>query len=329
MQRITGTFIDVINNEILSSNWGHKEWACDFDAMREIGIDTVILIRAGIGDKMVFDSRVLKENFRMRPAYLDMVDILLTECERCEMNFFFGGYDGTNGGDEDDRGASRKSNPKDELAVNIALCDEFMDKYGHRRAFKGWYLAHEACAYSAALAELYNRLGAHMKKLKNLPTLISPLMLKTCGVREDDPRYVELTRKGCVHWFDLEVYEKYWDLMFKEIHEAVDIVAFQDGYVPFVELPDFLAIDQRLIKKYGMRSWSNVESFERNTPLNFLPIDWRNLRYKMEAAEKAGYEKLITFEFSHFMSPNSMGPSARNLYRRYREWLDEPHRLGS
>ncbi len=55
-------------------------------------------------------------------------------------------------------------------------------------------------------------------------------------------------------------------------------VAFQDGYVAFAELPEYLEIDNRLARKHGIQSWSNVESFERGMPLNFLPIDWRNLR---------------------------------------------------
>jgi hypothetical protein len=56
-------------------------------------------------------------------------------------------------------------------------------------------------------------------------------------------------------------------------------------------------------------------------PIDFLPINWQNLRFKIEAAESAQVEKLITFEFSHFLSPNSMYRSAHSLYDRYREWL--------
>jgi len=41
----------------------------------------------------------------------------------------------------------------------------------------------------------------------------------------------------------------------------------------------------------------------------------------MEAAERAGVDKLITFEFSHFMSPNSMFPSAHGLYKQYQNWI--------
>jgi hypothetical protein len=59
-------------------------------------------------------------------------------------------------------------------------------------------------------------------------------------------------------------------------------------------------------------------------PIKFPPADWRYLRLKMEAAT-ATAEKLITFEFSHFMSPHSCYPAAHNLFRRYCEHhgLDE------
>ena len=70
-----------------------------------------------------------------------------------------------------------------------------------------------------------------------------------------------------------------------------------------------------------MRAWSNVESFDRDMPFNFPPIDWRKLWWKMTAAEAAGVEKLITFEFSHFMSPQSSWPAAHQLFQRYCEHL--------
>jgi hypothetical protein len=43
---------------------------------------------------------------------------------------------------------------------------------------------------------------------------------------------------------------------------------------------------------------------------------------KLEAARKAGYDKAITFEFSHFMSPQSMYPSAHHLYDRYLDYIN-------
>jgi hypothetical protein len=118
-----------------------------------------------------------------------------------------------------------------------------------------------------------------------------------------------------------EDHEQQWDEIFSILSGFVDIVAFQDGQVDFYELPTYMEINTRLARKHGLHAWSNVESFERGMPIDFLPIDWRNLVYKCEVAEQAAVEKLITFEFSHFMSPNSIWPSAHNLYNRYKEYI--------
>lgn len=296
MLTITGTFLDEITYDIPSANWGAREWAADFDAMRAVGIDTVILIRAGLGDRMTFDSAALQKHRRMRPAYLDLVDVFLSEAERCGMAFYFGTYDSNEYWHTD---------PEREVRINLDFADEVMARYGHRRAFQGWYIAQEAMAFDERLMVIYEQLALHLKALKAVPTLISPLMVKQVEGIFDD----------------LTGYEQNWDNAFARLSQYIDAVAFQDGYVAFTDLPEYLEIDNRLAKKHGIASWSNVESFERGMPLNFLPIDWRNLRYKMEAAATSGCEKLITFEFSHFMSPHSMWPSARNLYTRYQEWL--------
>jgi hypothetical protein len=54
--------------------------------------------------------------------------------------------------------------------------------------------------------------------------------------------------------------------------------------------------------------------------MKFPPIDSRKLIYKLETVQPY-VSKVITFEFSHFMSPNSVWPSARMLYQRYREFV--------
>jgi hypothetical protein len=54
---------------------------------------------------------------------------------------------------------------------------------------------------------------------------------------------------------------------------------------------------------------------EREWTLEFDPAPRRR------ALVQPYVSKVITFEFSHFMSPNSMWPSARMLYQRYREFV--------
>ena len=66
----------------------------------------------------------------------------------------------------------------------------------------------------------------------------------------------------------------------------------------------------------------NAESFDRDMPIRFLPIKFDKLRMKLEAAKRAGYDKAITFEFSHFMSPQSAYLQAGHLYDRYKEYFD-------
>ncbi len=297
--KITGTFLDEITHDIPSANWGPKEWAADFDAMKSVGIDTVILIRSGYRDRMTFHSEVLSGELGMRPCYLDLVDLFLSEAERTGMNFYFGIYDSGR--------FWHQGQPEREVELNLRFTDEVARKYAHRKAFGGWYMTHEIHENDEAVTRLIERLARHVKGLKDVPVLMSP--------------YV----RGRMQFGDNPItpqeHEQQWDEIFSILSGFVDTVAFQDGQVDFLELPTFMDINNRLARKHGLHAWSNVESFERGMPLNFLPIDYRNLLYKVEVAEKAGVEKLITFEFPHFMSPNSMWPSARNLFQRYQDYL--------
>ncbi len=295
---ITGTFLDEISHDIPSANWGEKEWADDFDAMRSIGIDTVILIRCGYRDKMTFDSKVLKKHGFMRPAYTDLVDLFLRQAERCGMDLFFGLYDSGRYWHE---GQYRK-----ELEINTDLAGEVAERYGQRKAFRGWYASHELHGYEESQVGLLAGLCETLKGKIDLPVLMSPYVRGRMQFEQP---------------VTPEEHERQWDMVFSALSGKADIVAFQDGQVAFSELEEFTLIHKKLADKHHLTAWANVESFERGMPIQFLPIDWRNLKLKMEIAERTGMEKLITFEFSHFMSPHSIYPSAHNLFRRYRDFI--------
>jgi hypothetical protein len=297
--KITGTFLDEITHDIPTANWGAEEWAADFDAMKAVGIDTVILIRAGYRDRVTFPSEVLSKELHMRPVYIDLVDLFLTQAERTGMTFYFGIYDSGR--------FWQQGQPEREVEINLRFTEEVAEKYARRKAFGGWYMTHEIHEQDEATTRLIERLARHVKGLKDVPVLMSPYV-RGRKQFEDNP-------------ITPEDHERQWDEIFSILSGFVDIVAFQDGQVDFYELPTYMEINTRLARKHGLRPWSNVESFERGMPIDFLPIDWRNLVYKVDVAEQAGVEKLITFEFSHFMSPNSIWPSAHTLYRRYKEYL--------
>ncbi|MBO4366395.1 MAG: DUF5109 domain-containing protein, partial [Clostridia bacterium] len=65
--------------------------------------------------------------------------------------------------------------------------------------------------------------------------------------------------------------------------------------------------------------WSNVETFERDVRRLYCPIPFDLLKAKIKAVDVI-VDKLITFEFSHFLSPQSMYPSARNLNDLYKAY---------
>lgn len=298
--KITGTFLDEITHDIPSQNWGENEWAADFDAMKAVGIDTVILIRAGYQKRVTFDSKVLRDKVGTFPAYVDLVDLFLAQAERCGMDFYFGTYDSGP--------LWRGGKYQEEVDINKAFCDEVMAKYGHRKAFKGWYISHEINTFDEGMMGVYAQLSKHLRGLKHVPILMSP--------------YVKGSKQFGEGAITLEEHTKQWGSVFARLEGLVDIVAFQDGQMTYEELPDYLRANSALARKHGIRCWGNVESFDRDMPIDFLPLDHRMLQYKIEQAARAGVEKLITFEFSHFMSPNSSYPSAHHLYRRYKEWIE-------
>ena len=305
--KITGTFIDEISHDIPHQNWGAKEWAKDFEYMHTIGIDTVILIRCGYKNWMTYPSKYLKQNHNIVPVYDDLVQLFLDLCKDYNFDFFFGLYDS---------GAwYENQNFELEAKLNLNVIDEVWQRYGDHPAFKGWYLNHEISTKSADAVRLYQLLGNHCKHITSLPILISPYIEGPKAL----PSYDSNLSKA--EFLRPEQHRQEWNDIFSQIAPIIDIVAFQDGHVHYDLLADYLAINKSLADAFHLECWSNLESFDRDMPIKFLPIKWNKLRFKLDAATEAKVDKLITFEFSHFMSPQSSYIQAHHLYNRYSEYL--------
>ncbi len=118
----------------------------------------------------------------------------------------------------------------------------------------------------------------------------------------------------------VEEHEREWREIFSGLQGSLDAVAFQDGHIDYTELDTFFTVNKKLANEYGLQCWTNAESFDRDMPIKFFPIKFEKLRLKLEAAQRCGYDKAITFEFSHFMSPQSAYVQAHLLYNRYNEY---------
>ena len=299
---IHATFLDEVSWDIPHQNWGVLEWDLDFQSMKAIGINTVVMIRSGLGWWIAspFETILKTEDVYYPPV--DLTEMFLTLADKYNMNFMFGMYDSGRYWIE---GKYQK-----EIDLNLRLIDEVWEKYGHHPSFKGWYLSQEISRRTKNMSKIYAEVGKHAKKVSgNLTTLVSPYIhgVKTDQVMSGDSAIT------------IQEHEKEWNEILTNVEGAIDILAFQDGQVNYHELADYLEVNKKLADAHQMRCWTNIESFDRDMPIRFLPIKWEKLLLKLEAARLAGMEDAITFEFSHFMSPNSTYPQAKFLYERYRE----------
>lgn len=292
--RISGTFLDEITHDIPSQNWGEGEWRREFELYSKIGIDTLIIIRCGYKDRFIFPTQSISSCL---PVYTDLGQLFLDLAEEFGLGIYWGTYDSGH--------YWMKDTYWKEIEINQHVLDEVGERYASSPAFRGWYLAHETSRHTSHIVSLYQEIGSYCKAIKDVPVLISPFPQ---GSKQFSGSEIFTLAESLDHW----------DRIFAESAGAFDICAFQDGQIQYAELSDFLAGVQGLGQKHNITIWSNVESFDRDMPIKFPPADWRNLRMKLEAASKTA-EKIITFEFPHFMSPYSIYPAAKNLFMRYAE----------
>lgn len=308
--KLSGTFLDEISHDIPHQNWGEKEWDVDFQHMKNIGIDTVILIRSGYRKFITYPSEYLLKKGCYMPS-VDLVDMYLRLADKYGMKFYFGLYDSGRYWDTGDLSW--------EMEDNKYVIDEVWNKYGEKygKTFGGWYISGEISRKTKGAINAFSAMGKQCKDVSGgLPTFISPWI---DGKKAVMAASGQLAKRDAV---SVQEHEKEWGEIFDGIKDSVDACAFQDGHIDYDELDAFFEVNKKLADKYGMQCWTNAESFDRDMPIKFLPIKFDKLRMKLEAAKRAGYDKAITFEFSHFMSPQSAYLQAGNLYNRYREYFD-------
>ena len=305
---ITGTFLDEISHDIPHQNWGVDEWDKDFQYMKRVGIDTVIMIRSGYRKFITYPSAYLLRKGCYVPS-VDLVEMFLKLSEKYGMKFYFGLYDSGHYWDTGDLSL--------EIEDNKYVIDEVWRTYGERyKSFAGWYISGEISRATKGAIEAFHAMGKQCKEVSGgLPTFISPWI---DGKKAVMAASGSLTKEDAI---SVQEHEREWDEIFSGIHDVVDACAFQDGHIDYDELDDFFAVNKKLADKYGIKCWTNAETFDRDMPISFLPIKFDKLRLKLEAAKRAGYDKAITFEFCHFMSPQSAYLQAGHLYDRYKEYF--------
>lgn len=287
---ITATFIDEITYDIPSSNWTFDQWRDDLDNMQSVGIDTLVFIRSGYGQRTIFPSDCFGTKYED-----DLLGFILDEAAKRNMKVMVGLYLSTL--------SWHNGDAKTEIELNRRFINEIWAKYGDRPAFKGWYIPQETSHDVFNITDVMKGLSYLCKeKAPNLPVLISPFF----GAEAPNN-------------FTVERHIEEWDSIFQRCGENIDICAFQDGTVSMDKMRDFYIATKNLCKEYNIAHWVNTETFERDVRRMYLPIPFPVLKQKLEL-HKEYAEKILTFEFSHFLSPQSIYPSAKNLFNRYTDF---------
>ncbi len=302
---ITGTFIDEVTHDIPAHNWGRAEWEREFDTFVSAGLDTVILIRAGWGERLSFPSATIARRVAVLPVYADMPELFLQLADQRNLAFYFGLYDSGYYWHRHDWGT--------EVALNREFAREVWDRYGSHSSFRGWYLPHETADTSVRIIDINAALAEHVRSVADLPVLISPYWHGRVDHGEAPDQ------RGRTAALSVDEHAAQWDEIFSRLSGLVSHCAFQDGTAYEADLPDFWRAAKEVAGRHSIELWANVETFDRDMPIDFPPIEWRKLVNKLQAAEQH-VSKAITFEFSHFLSPHSMWPSARTLFDRYQEY---------
>lgn len=289
---ITGTFIDQISYDLPSLNFSKAQWQQEFLYMKELGIDTLVFIRGGMGDKTIFPSKVIGSSYCP-----DIARLVLEEAEKHDMNVYMGLYMTDlewGGGDY-----------KTELSVNKLFIDELYERYKSFTSFKGFYFPHETPTDEGNITKIFSGLSNMCKeKDETKKILISPFF-KSEIFKE---------KYAITPDWNYEI----WDEIFAKAGH-IDHCAFQDGTAPFNLMTDYYEGIKKLCNKYNIDHWVNTETFSRGPGAQFLSvIDFFELKRKLDM-HKDYAEKIITFEFSHFLSPQSINNAAKNLYNLYKD----------
>ena len=215
---VRATFLDEVSWDIPHQNWGVREWDADFRAMKNMGINTVVLIRAGLGRWIAAPFECLLESEEVYYPPVDLVEMFLTLADKYGMAFYFGMYDS---GKYWQEGLFRR-----EIDLNLKLIDEVWARYGHHKSFQGWYLSQEISRRTKNMSRIYAEVGRHAKAVSGgLKTMISPYIhgIKTDQVMAGDKA------------LSVEEHRREWNEILGNVAGAVDIlVSGRAGRLPRV-----------------------------------------------------------------------------------------------
>jgi len=297
-----GTFLQ----EYLARDWTDAQWQAEFRYLREVGMEYLVFGSTADSKARITFYPTSLPGYRLADGYGDTVDTCLRNAEEAGFKVFLGlNFNG----DWWQKGANDPEWLLTQMREGNALADELWARYSHKypKAFYGWYWGWEVDNANFRTPEtiqtLARALDTSVQHLKTLtpskPVMLCPFM----NYRLSGP----------------EAYRAMWTTVFARCAlGAGDIFCPQDcvgaGGLRLDDVaPWFAALGKAVATKPGLRFWSDTETFVQE--------DWTSApigRFIEQMRKVQPYvETCITFAYSHYYSPNTVGPGFHRTYAEY------------
>jgi hypothetical protein len=316
LKPITGSFVNPMHTDTGTNNWGRKEWENNFRLMKNLGMDTIIVIRCEVEHNGQRWS-ALDPRSTTWPEDPDLLSMFFRLCDETEMKLYLGGTESITN--------LHQGEWRQEIADNREFYETMLKRFGHHPCLHGLYLTIEALPWHFNFFDIAVGIGKCMRDLApNLKTLFSPTFN---GLKGDLSSH-----------YTPEEFEKSFSPLFDQLGGILDFCAWQDkfcdvpcqmGQILTHPLDAWYEAAGRMMRRNGIELWANIEAFQRSSQAYvpsriFRQADYRTLIAKIEAASRH-VEKLITYEFASCLSPDAEWGSSGRLLQRYIEALGLYH----
>jgi len=300
----TGAFIQV-NGSLASQSpmW----WQAELGAMKTVGMDTVVVNYVAYDNFYFYPTSVSGG----QPFVIDSIENIMDAADHHGMSVFLGLHL------EPEQFSSATFNLPANLAQGQAELTELWSRYGSHASLAGWYMPQEFSDYMALYQpQLRDDIISYTRAVTDqadvstgLPMMISPYF----GQNPNAAAYA--------NWWSTTGLPE----------TGVDIVAMQDGVgthrTTIAQSRTVFEALQPVMAAHGVQFWANNESFNQihgwpvdNQPWAAQPVGIDTFVAQIQSTNSL-VQKSITFEFSHYMSPQ--GSAAMNaLYRDYRDYYE-------
>ncbi|MBC7321127.1 DUF4434 domain-containing protein [bacterium] len=302
--QITGTFIQLferINYPSLPIDWNINEWLEEVRCMKEIGIDTVI-VQYSMYDNDAYYSSVYGKIVTSN----DQIENILKVCDKEGLFVYLGLA-------LDSQWWKGVWNTKflDQLREkNIKVVKELISRYGKYRCMKGWYLPFE----------IEDRILLNPEKEKLLSRFVRDVVKDLKGLT---PHLQIVLSPYFLGFVPPEILASKWAKLFKSA--GVDIVAVQDGAgrrnhkVSNEKIYRYFKAFNEEFRENNIRLWVDMEIYTQTKDWpnwDAKPIDIKSIKDRLYILGPL-VEKIICFEFTHYMSPRR-GKEQKILFEEYR-----------